>query len=149
MLITLLLYANMTVSATDIHIEMYGETEVDSGSYLYASINPWTFGNLYIVGGENLYIDYYVSYLDDRGPLSSEAVHHFNVTAFYSGTSTTKYDDQVYKTYGQGSGGRTLQVVFNYVQFNEYVDITLLAEVTLGGKAAQDYNETTIYLLQV
>ena len=147
LLIALMLYASMTVSAADFNIENHGYTTVYSNSTLEASIDPWTFGNLEIDSGKSIKITFVGHYDDQRSVPMPLAYHYFNITAYYTGTGTTKYaDDEVY-TQGGDSGTREPSVQFNSVEEGEYINITLLARVTLSGRTAQDTDEHSIYLI--
>jgi hypothetical protein len=142
-----LLYAGNTVSAVTIDVDNYGETEVDQSSNLSADISPWTFGNLEIEPNDNVRIWFRLSWSDDRLVENPQAYHYFNITGDYD--SGSQYDDEDYEKYTSGgdSGSWDINILFNNVQPWKYIDITLLANVTLSGKSAQDYDEHSIYLV--
>jgi hypothetical protein len=141
----------MTVSAADIWIDTYGDTGISSLDVLSASVYPWTFGNLYIDGGEDLYINYTGSWDDNRARESSQATHYYNITADYVDPgvgTTTKWEEHTVYTYGDTEDSHQMQVTFDNIQIGDHIIVKLLAKVTLGLNSAQDYDESTIYLLQ-
>jgi hypothetical protein len=149
LLITLLFYASMTVSAT-VEPENYGETEVDASSNLAATITPWPFGNLEIAPPDTVKIWFRVSWSDDRGaiPPPPTATHYFNITGDYDGGAQFEYNEHTEPTYGATTGGTDIYVIFTNVYDDKYIDVTLLARVTLPGKSpVQDYDEHSILLV--
>jgi hypothetical protein len=149
-LIALMLYASISVSAADHEIENHGYTTVYSNSTLEASIDPWTFGNLEIDDGESVKITFIGHYDDQRSfPQLYRANHYYNITVLYSETSTTKSTWLDYNSDGGDTGTREPNVQFNSVNAGYYLNVTLFAKVTLQGKSAQDSDEHSILLVDL
>jgi hypothetical protein len=149
-LIVLMFYASISVSAADHNIENHGYTTVYSNSTLEASIDPWTFGNLEIDSGESVKITFVGHYDDQRSyPQLYLAYHYYNISVLYSGTSTTKSTWAYAYSNGGDSGTLTPNVEFSSVEPGYYLNVTLYAKVTLQGKSAQDADEHSILLVDL
>jgi hypothetical protein len=150
LLIVLLLYASMTVSAADHEIFNHGYTTVESDDDLLASIDPWTFGSLEIDDTDNVEITFNGNYDDQRiYPQLYDAYHYYNISVLYSETSTTKSAWDEFYSNGGDKGTRYPSVQFNNVNAGYYLNITLFAKVTLQGKDAQDTDEHSILLVDL
>jgi hypothetical protein len=151
LLIALMLYASMTVSAVTTHfIENHGYTTVYSNSTLEASIDPWTFGNLEIDDLDNVNITFKGHYNDQRSPGQLyPANHYYNITAYYDDgfTRVYEYADAQINTYGNLGGTLEPSVQFDNVYEGNYINITLFARVTLQGRSAQDSDVHSIHLI--
>jgi hypothetical protein len=136
-----MLYASVIVSAATHYVDQYCDTTVNSDKSLDANVAPWTFSDLEMDANDNVNIKFTLSYVDNRAPASSPtAYHYWNITAYYDDGTTLlyKYADGTKTTTGGENLDADISVQFNSVQVDKYINVTLLARVTLGLDVASD-----------
>lgn len=124
---------------------MYGAFTFGTTSITSSSCSADAYGtipsSLNINNGDNVLIDYNVSWSDTRSPPATTATHYFNMTVSYP-LRPDKWADHRVDTSGGSSGSWALQISVMNVAEGASITIALLAKVTSAGGSPNPTSHT-------
>jgi len=119
----------------------FGTTTITSSSCAADAYGVLSSQQLNINNGDNVLIDYNVSWSDTRTSPATSASHYFNMTVSYP-LRTDQWASHAAVTTGSSSGSQGLQISVTNVAEGNSITIALLAMVTSAGCSPNPTSDT-------